>query len=691
MNKTKYIEENTTFVVNSIISDSVNMTCTQCSYVKTSSFSNIKKAKNYSCEQCILNEKKIYIENNTTFTVNSINGDNTNITCVVCTHNRNAKFSHIKRSSNYKCSNCENNEKIKYITENTNFYVNSISGETTNITCNKCKHNKVVRFSDIKRSPNYKCNKCNINEQITLIKKQTEFDCELIEHGQATIFCTVCNNKKIVKFSDIKKSNNYKCEGCNIQQKIKHIAENTNFTYISFGQDDVNVVNNVNNVNVVCDTCNHPKSVKLNDIKRLHKSPCSNCENNKKTKYVEQHTQFKVNCVRGEYIDITCSVCNCVKENVNFINIKRSNNYNCEQCEYNKKLEIFKQSNMTYLERIDYNYKLKCNKCEHIDLYTYHNSLKVKDIITCKKCARYLSGEEHKLNEFLISLGLVEDKDYFINYSNKDITELDFYFPEFKFAIEINGLAWHSIPGIILNGKATKTDEFKTKHREKYLYCRNNNIFLLQVTDYDVKNKFHIISSMIKEKLNLLDIVIEVDTINIKEVSLTTALDFHNDNHILGSFSETESTHRIGLHYNEELVFLATLDTTNSQDKNEVILIRFCNKINTNVPKALNKLLSYIIDTLGYNNITTVSNNMYSDFSFYEHNNFKSIENSEGSEGSENNIDYEYTNRTFNQLMCKSVYTSEYNSEYTSEKEFMDKNNYSKYYDAGSTKWELRS
>lgn len=71
--KIKYIEDNTTFRVNSIVKYMADITCTRCDFNKLVAFSSIKRSKDYKCNNCEDLEKTKYVEQHTTFKVNSIN------------------------------------------------------------------------------------------------------------------------------------------------------------------------------------------------------------------------------------------------------------------------------------------------------------------------------------------------------------------------------------------------------------------------------------------------------------------------------------------------------------------------------------------------------------------------------------------------------------------------------------------
>ena len=85
---------------------------------------------------------------------------------------------------------------------------------------------------------------------------------------------------------------------------------------------------------------------------------------------------------------------------------------------------------------------------------------------------------------------------------------------------------------------------------------------------------------------------------------------FLRENHIQG---ELGSSIKLGLFYNNELVSLMTFGYRHTNSKKEFELIRFCNKINTNIIGASSKLFKYF--KKNYDFETLIS---YSDFRLFD-------------------------------------------------------------------------
>jgi hypothetical protein len=237
-------------------------------------------------------------------------------------------------------------------------------------------------------------------------------------------------------------------------------------------------------------------------------------------------------------------------------------------------------------------------------LYSRHN-LK---ICICTKCLDINLGHsnmELEIQDFLNSLNL--------SYNKKDRSilegkELDIYLPEYKLAIEMNGVYWHS--EIYLD---------KYYHRDKTFKCKEKDIHLLHIWEDDWKYKRDITKSIILNKLNLIDNKIYARKCEIKLVDSNDSSQFLNRNHIQGSSS---SQLKLGLYFNGELVSLMTFGWRFTNSKREYELIRFCNRINYNVIGAASKLFSHFLKNydveqiISYSDISLFSGNLYQKLGF---------------------------------------------------------------------------
>jgi hypothetical protein len=271
---------------------------------------------------------------------------------------------------------------------------------------------------------------------------------------------------------------------------------------------------------------------------------------------------------------------------------------------WEKLLEYEKISDMKPLFDKQY---LEDNKLQH----AYKN----KFIFQCKKCSSltevYLSNgylpscncSEYKgysLIEDEIITFLKENNIENISLNRRDIIpnrlEIDIYLPDYNLAIEVNGVYWHS--------------ESMGKYRDYHLYkteqCLEKNIELIHVLDFEWLFKKPIIKSILSNRLKLNNNKIYARKCEIKIINNIKELkDFLNENHIQGY---THSSINLGLYHNKELISVMTFAKNRfKKQSNELEMIRFCNKINSNVIGGANKLFNYFIKNYNQNNIPIIS------------------------------------------------------------------------------------
>lgn len=192
--------------------------------------------------------------------------------------------------------------------------------------------------------------------------------------------------------------------------------------------------------------------------------------------------------------------------------------------------------------------------------------------------------------------------------------EIDIYLPELKLAIEFNGVYWHN--------ELIKSNDY---HKIKSDMCDNQEIQLIHIYEDDWIYKKNIVKSMILNKLGKTSNRIYARKCIIKEINSNESTTFLNNNHIQGSVN---SSIKLGLFYNNELVSLMTFGklrkSMNSQSKeNEYEMLRFCNKLNTNVIGGASKLFSYFLKNYNPISITSYADRSYSNGNLYRQLGFK--------------------------------------------------------------------
>ena len=175
---------------------------------------------------------------------------------------------------------------------------------------------------------------------------------------------------------------------------------------------------------------------------------------------------------------------------------------------------------------------------------------------------------------------MLDDNNIIYSPNNRKIIngELDIYIPSYNLAIEINGLHWHSEYYINNDYHLIKTNK-----------CNNLNIQLLHFFEDELIEKYNIVESIIKEKLNLNTTILVNDCI-IKEIDSDTSKKFLEYNYIKGYIGYSI---KLGLFYNDELVSVMLFN--NLKNKVNEYNVLFCNKININIINGCNNLYNYLV------------------------------------------------------------------------------------------------
>lgn len=251
----------------------------------------------------------------------------------------------------------------------------------------------------------------------------------------------------------------------------------------------------------------------------------------------------------------------------------------------------------------------------------------------------------------------------------RDGLEIDIYLPDLKIGFEFNGLYWHS-------------EKFKEKnyHLKKTDYFKEKGIRIIHIWEDDWLFKPEIVRSQIKNLLKINTKKIFARKCFVKEIKDSKIVSkFLNENHIQG---KVNSSLKLGLYYNEELVSLMTFDHFEGRKKMEEggwNLNRFCNKCGVNVIGAASKLLSYFVKNYDVKRIVSYADKDWSVGNLYEVLGFTNV--------GGNGPDYKYI--VDGKRVHKSRYKkSKLKTELTESKQ-MELNGINKIYDCGKLKFEL--
>jgi hypothetical protein len=284
----------------------------------------------------------------------------------------------------------------------------------------------------------------------------------------------------------------------------------------------------------------------------------------------------------------------------NIIKNKIRNRYLINRNNYYK--DFFNKSEYDFIsyetDELIFRHKI-CGDIFNIDINNYHNRNYSNNSL-CTKC--YPISENKSIKERKIINWLNEHKIEFIE-SDKNILKpkhLDIYIPSYNLAIEFNGLYHHS-------------EIFKDKnyHLEKSLKCQEKGIQLLHIWEDEWVYKKDIVKSIILNKLGLIKEKIYARQCEIRVVDNSKLVrKFLDENHIQGY---SQSSIKLGLFYQNELVSLMTFGYRHTNSKKEFELIRFCNRINLNVIGSASKLFNYFKQNYHFNELIS-----YSDFRLFD-------------------------------------------------------------------------
>jgi len=193
--------------------------------------------------------------------------------------------------------------------------------------------------------------------------------------------------------------------------------------------------------------------------------------------------------------------------------------------------------------------------------------------------------------------------------------ELDIYSKENNFAIEYDGLMWHSYGKSKHSMFDNYREEAKKKHLNKTELCEEKGIQLYHIFENEWldKNKKEIWISMIKDKQGL-NTKIGARKCTIKEVSTEEAKEFIDDNHMQGYIN---ASIKIGLYYNNILISIMTFGKSRYNKNIEYELIRFCTKKGYTIQGGGSKILKYFEKTYKPKSLISYANRRWSMGNFY--------------------------------------------------------------------------
>jgi hypothetical protein len=325
-------------------------------------------------------------------------------------------------------------------------------------------------------------------------------------------------------------------------------------------------------------------------------------------------------------------------------------------------------------------YKFECLKCNSIFSSTVLGSGKIP---ICRKCNPLLNSSnlEIGVREFMDDNSL----NYILN-DRKTLNglEIDLLIPSNKIGLEINGNYYHS---------ERYGQKNKLYHLNKTELGYTKNIKIIHIFEDEIIYKKDIVLSRLRNLLNLNTNKIYARKCELKTVDKKESTIFLNENHIQGNCVDK---YRFGLYYNGELVSLITFGNERMAlggafKSNVFELVRFCNKLNTNVVGGFSKLLKHFSLTYKPTKLITYADIRWSGLDYkntvYFKNGFTFIKNTPP------NYWYlkvgEFNNRFHRFNFRKDVLIKEGFDNNLTENEIMTIKGYDRIWDCGTMKFEL--
>lgn len=229
-------------------------------------------------------------------------------------------------------------------------------------------------------------------------------------------------------------------------------------------------------------------------------------------------------------------------------------------------------------------------RCVICDTRIQHTLMNFERNPLCRTCTPLGSVAQHEIEDFVRSLG--------VDVVSGDRTvlngkELDIYVPSRMFAIEYNGLYWHSEAASARDNLQGDENE-KRKHFTKWKMCANNGVDLMQIYTDEWRERSDIVKSMIKHRLHMTKTALNARDLIMKHVSNVERDRFFDANHISGSTSAGVCC--FGLYDDDLPVCMLSVRRPWAKHRYTDLaeIARFATAKNTIVRGGLSKLLKHV-------------------------------------------------------------------------------------------------
>ena len=393
------------------------------------------------------------------------------------------------------------------------------------------------------------------------------------------------------------------------QQEIKYFYDDCIITCPIHGDFKQKINNHINDSygcpKCALDSLHKSKKYSINDIKLLLNDKTNISYNI--NSYVNMNTPM----------EFTCNTCNNTFKRplTVFLNENDTCPY-CNKLNSNKRFktteEFIDEANKVHNNYYDYSVTKYIRSNDYVDVICpEHGLFKIEANSHlqghgCPLHYKNTSKLEKEVSDYIISL--IGEKNVILNSKNilDSKKEIDIFVPSYNLAIEFNGLYWHN-----------ELNKDKDYHLNKTIECNKNGIRLFHIFEDEWIYKQDIIKSMLKNFLHLIDIRIYARKCEIKEVNPKDSKEFLNNNHLQGNCNGSV---KLGLYYNNELISLMVFGASRhfvGSGKEQYELLRFCNKLHTNIIGGASKLFNHFITKYNPSSIISFADRRWSNGNVY--------------------------------------------------------------------------
>jgi len=465
----------------------------------------------------------------------------------------------------YYYDSASNLDNVKIIGKNKGY------NSDAEYTCSKCSKIFYTKLSNlINRKDISKCHECSkqetLDSYLTLLSKDILNRIKVLNHNGSYSrikYDNPCGHQTESTISDFVKREQFDyCQHCSQKKSVTDYIDLIDKKY----HQNIEIVKDLGAKSPIiytCPSCGNKRRLTVKSLQRF--DDCLNCNNSCRIS-------------KQEMIDNLKPFLNNIKIVDGFPGHRTSVvTGNCVAC--NSKVE---------------NYYFNFSR-----YYTYYNEPR------CSSCSPK-SIEQKMLANFVGSLtDFIENDKSIIKSSETDRNlEIDIYCPKEKFAIEYNGLLWHS----------EKYGKDKNYHFYKTRQCQEHGIYLLHIWSDKYKKHPEIYHSIIRYCLGKIKNRIFARRCILKELDKNISRDFFTTNHLDGNVGCLKAW---GLFHDEKLIqaiSVRRVSKQNSKYASYLEIARMATLLNHSVVGGESKLLSFVEKFARDNEYAGILNYVSADF-----------------------------------------------------------------------------